>query len=74
MLTLLAWEGLIIKLGEFKIKKKLKKLCQMNQEILKASKKVQLLETSPTNRNIVSKDLLRVFCKLFYLQLCVSKN
>lgn len=36
MLTLLAREGLIIKLGEFKIKKKLKKLCQMNQEILKA--------------------------------------
>ena len=53
-------------------------VCQINQEILskirKASINIQNSKSSLFNVFAVGEDLLRAFCKLCYLQFCVSSD
>ena len=49
----------------------------MYYEILRILKKVMIVEklkSSLTDKHIVDENLLRAFCKLLYLQLCVSSD
>ena len=45
-----------------------------NQKILKALKILQQFDIFLTNVAITGNDLLRVFCRLFYLQFCDSSD